>query len=232
MASKNNNEPSLDRYLIKNALPNGEKLGSGAYGSVEELLVNGVICAGKKIHSILVESSNVGVENLTEKYLEECELMTKLRHPHLVQFLGVCYLPDSPNLPVLVMERLHTNLHDLLDSNPDIHLPLKVSILLDVAKGLVYLHSHSPPVIHRDLSAGNVLLNSAMVAKISDLGNSRIVKVSPCRVATLTKMPGTPVYMPPEATHEDGSCRYGCSLDIFSYGVLALFTLTQVCNYG
>ena len=218
--------PNLQRFLIENARPTGRQLGVGSYGSVEELEVNGVVCAGKKIHESLIERENLGAENIASKYVEECQLMSDLRHPHLVQFLGVCFLPDS-TLPVLVMERLLTNLDDLLENSPDIPLPLKRSILADVARGLVYLHSRSPPVIHRDLSAKNVLLNSAMVAKITDLGNARIVNFKPGQLArTLSRIPGTMVYMPPEA-FEDTS-KYGPSLDSFSFGHLSLFTITQV----
>ena len=142
-------------------------------------------------------------------------------------FRGV-FLPNS-TLPVLVMECLLTSLDELLECNrnPDIPLSLKMSILADVAKGLVYLHSRSPPVIHRDLSAKNVLLNSAIVAKISDLGNSRIVSFQPGQLArTLSCIPGTMVYMPPEAF--DATSKYGPSLDSFSFGHLSLFTITQV----
>ena len=222
------NHPNLQRFLIANARPTGRQLGVGSYGSVEELEVDGIVCAGKKIHETLIEKGNSGAENIVSKYVEECQLMSVLRHPHLVQFLGVCFLPNS-TLPVLVMECLLTSLDELLERNrnPDIPLSLKMSILADVAKGLVYLHSRSPPVIHRDLSAKNVLLNSVMVAKISDLGNSRIVDFKPGQLArTLSRIPGTMVYMPPEAF--DTTSKYGPSLDSFSFGHLSLFTITQV----
>ena len=222
------NHPNLQRFLVSNARPTGKQLGNGSYGSVEELEVNGVVCAGKKIHETLIEQGNDGAENIASKYVEECKLMSDLRHPHLVQFLGICFLPNVA-LPVLVMERLLMNLDDLLDPkhNPDLPLCLKRSILADIAKGLVYLHNRRPPVIHRDLSAKNVLLNSAMVAKISDLGNSRIVDFQRGKLAqTLSRVPGTMVYMPPEAF--DSTSRYGCTLDSFSFGHLALFTVTQV----
>ena len=220
------NHPYLQRFLIPNVRPTGRQLGVGSYGSVEELEVSGVVCAGKKIHETLIEQGNFDAENIASKYVEECQLMSDLRHPHLVQFLGVCFLPDS-TLPVLVMERLLTSLDDLLEHNPNIPLSLKRSILADVSKGLVYLHSRSPPVIHRDLSAKNVLLNSAMVAKISDLGNSRIVTFQPGQLArTLSRIPGTMVYMPPEAM--ETTSKYGPSLDSFSFGHLSLFTITQV----
>ena len=220
------NHPKLQRFLIANARPTGRQLGAGSYGSVEELEVSGVVCAGKKIHEILIEQGNFGTDNIVSRYVDECHLMSDLRHPHLVQFLGVCFLPNS-TLPVLVMERLLTSLDELLEHNPDIPLSLKRSILADVARGLVYLHSRSPPVIHRGLSARNVLLNSAMVAKIADLGNARIVNFQLGQLArTLSHIPGTMVYMPPEAF--EATSKYGPGLDSFSFGHLSLFTITQV----
>ena len=152
--------------------------------------------------------------------------MAKMRHPHVVQFLGLCYLEGS-TLPVLVMERMDSSLDELLESAPGLPLALKRSLLADVVRGLLYLHSRSPPVVHRDLSSRNILLTSSLVAKISDLGNARIVNLQPGQLArTLTHLPGTLVYMAPEA-FEEGS-RYGPRLDIFSFGHLGLFTLTQV----
>ena len=156
------------------------------------------------------------------------QVMAEMRHPHVVQFLGLCYLEESA-LPVLVMEKLDSSLDHLLETetSPNLPLPLKLSLLTDVARGLVYLHTRNPPVVHRDLSARNVLLTSAMVAKISDLWNVRIVNLLPGQLArTLTCVPGTQVYMPPES-FDEGS-RYGPRLDIFSFGHLALYTLTQV----
>ena len=95
-----------------------------------------------------------------------------------------------------------------------------------MARGLLYLHTRNPPVVHRDLSARNVLLTSSLVAKISDLGNARIVNLRPGQLATLTRVPGTLSYMPPESFDEPP--QYGPQLDIFSFGHLALFTFTQV----
>ena len=153
-------------------------------------------------------------------------MMAEIRHPHVVQFLGLCYLEGSA-LPVLVMERLENSLDNLLESSPSLPLTLKRSLLADVAQGLLYLHTCSSPIVHRDLSARNVLLTSSLVAKISDLGNARIVNLQPGQLAkTLTRVPGAQVYMPPESF--DQKSQYGPQLDIFSFGHLALFTLTQV----
>ena len=100
-------------------------------------------------------------------------------------------------------------------------------MLEDVSRGLLYLHKHTPQIIHRDLTAKNVLLTSSLVAKITDFGNSRIVNLQPGQLArTLSRLPGTLVYMPPEAL--EASSRYGPILDIFSFGHLALFVGLQV----
>ena len=153
--------------------------------------------------------------------------MSSLRHPNVTQFLGLCYLPGS-QLPLLIMELLETSLDDLLENMPNIPMSLKRSVLEDVAKGLLYLHKRNPPVIHRDLTSKNVLLTPSLVAKITDMGNSRIVRPGQV-IRTLSALPGTLVYMPPEA--RDDSHRYGPSLDIFSFGHLALFTIIQVISY-
>lgn len=177
------------------------------------------------MHEALLRIENDGVEELVDKYQRECQLMASLRHPNIIQFLGLCFLPDT-QLPLLVMERMEMSLDDLLDI-PHLPLSLKCSILVDVAGGLVYLHTGQPPIIHRDLTARNVLLTSSLSAKITDMGNSRITDMRPGQLArTLTRYPGTLVYMPPEAT--DDIHHYGTSLDIFSLGHLALYTLIQV----
>ena len=191
-----------------------------------QIEVNGLICAGKKIHEALLDAGNVGIQDMASKYVRECQLMSNLRHPNITLFLGVCFLPNC-QLPVLLMERLDGNLDDLLESVPNIPLVLKVSMLKDIVQGLLYLHHHNPQVVHRDLTAKNVLLTSSFVAKITDFGNSRIVNLQPGQLAqTMSRLPGTPLYMPPEAL--SSSSRYGPSLDVFSFGHLALFTLTQV----
>ena len=150
--------------------------------------MDGLMCAGKKLHDALVEAGNAGVQDITQKFVDECQLMSGLRHPHIVQFLGICFLRDS-NLPVLIMEYLLTSLDELLESKPNIPLYLKRSILRDVACGLVYLHNHSPPIIHRDLTSRNILLNSSMVAKVADLGVARILNLRPGQqAATMTQV--------------------------------------------
>ena len=168
--------PDLRPFLLSSARATGRTIGSGSYGSVEEV-------AAKKIHDFFQDPRQMprqGIEKAADEFVRECQLMSTLRHPHIVQFLGVCFLPGS-RMPALVMEKLATSLHDILDPEPPpttkpfVPVSLKRSILHDVARGLSFLHSDSPPIIHRDLSARNVLLNEGMVAKIADLGVARIL---------------------------------------------------------
>ena len=181
------------------------------------------------MHEILLDPDNEGYDDTIQRYRCECQLMASLRHPNITQFLGLCFLEGS-QLPLLVMERLEMNVDDLLKCVPNIPLPVKISILTDTCSGLVYLHGMKSPIVHRDLTARNVLLNSSLSAKIADLGNSRIINMKRGRLAqTLSKVPGTTVYMPPEALSD--SHRYGPSLDVFSFGHLSLYTFTQVIEF-
>ena len=154
-------------------------------------------------------------------------MMTQLHHPNIVRCKGVSVLVNQP-LPMLLMERLKSNLHAYLLHQDNSNLPVerKVSILHDTASGLDYLHNCKPAIIHRDLTAKNVLLDSELRAKIADFGNSRIMDLDPnSSPVTLTSLPGTPEYMPPEA--QSGRVAYDPSLDIFSFGHLSLFTIIQ-----
>ena len=243
------NNPELRPFVLSNVRLTGTRIGAGAYGSVEEVTIPGAVCAAKKIHDIFQDRSEIPAaetQKATTQFVRECQLMSTLRHPHIVQFLGVCFFPGS-RLPALVMERLLTSLHDLLDPEtgsprppgppkPFFPLSLKCSILHNAASGLAYLHERSQPIIHRDLSARNVLLSSGMVAKIADLGVARIVPRMRA-AATMTKAPGAGIYMPPEALEaksdeEERNSKYDATVDIFSFGVVSIFTLSQTfpCN--
>ena len=211
-----------------------EEIGRGAYGKVFKVHYYGTLCAAKEIHSILLE--NVGrqeLERTKTTYLRECRQCCALRHPNIVQFLGLYYPPSTAGnvrgtkLPVMVMELMQESLKSYVESaeqnNTMISYLSKLSILQDVAQGLRYLHHQNPPVVHRDLSPNNILLNAHLVAKISDLGVAKAVRLD--NKHTMTKVPGTSDFMPPEALEE--SSKYGPSLDIFSYGGVGLFVISQ-----
>ena len=106
----------LGPFILSNVRLTGIRIGSGAYGSVEEVVIPGAICAAKKIHEFFQDTaqvSDVDISTATTQFIRECQLMSTLRHQHIVQFLGVCFFPGS-RLPALVMERLMTSLHDKL----------------------------------------------------------------------------------------------------------------------
>lgn len=242
-------EELTTHYSIKEVVQTGKKVGHGAYGYVEEVEVCGALCAAKKVHKVLVHHQNLGVANFKQKFFSECVIMSKLRHPHVVQFLGV-YFPSAEQikseeaeekeqsignthglcLPWLIMELLPMNLGHFLDKNR--HTPyyipysVKSSLLLDITKGLSYLHSQSPIIIHRDLTARNILINAALVAKIADFGVARITDPMG---SVMSVGPGTIAYMPPEVHSSGSSTHYFTSIDIFSFGVIVLYTITQEC---
>ena len=183
----------------------------------------------KKLHDILVGqrgNAQVGrheIEAIKSKFQAECKLLSKLKNPNIVQFLGI-YHDD-----VLVMEYMSMDLTKCLDTCTkqqfNIPLPIKLSILQDVTNGLLHLHSLAPPIIHRDLTASNILLTSDMRAKIADLGVSKIFDLRQVQTIQQTIAPGTPAYMPPEALILEP--QYGVQLDIFSFGVLSIYIAIQ-----
>ena len=68
--------PELQRFVLPDVRSTGRQLGVGSYGSVEELEVNGVLSAGKRLHDALLRRDNADVENIQRKYFEECQVMS------------------------------------------------------------------------------------------------------------------------------------------------------------
>ena len=201
-------------------------LGTGADANVYEVEWNGTLCAAKRLHKILLEDqSSGGVERLISNFEAECVTWSKLRHPGVVQFLGV-HLDRSSRLPVLVMEKMDTSLRTYLQyhSKEEFTLEMKTFVLRQVTQALAYLHSQNPPLVHHDLSPNNVLLNVAsLVTKVSDFGMSRAI--SPSGLTRKSSIKGTLAFMAPEALHNPP--RYSEKLDVFSFGNVVLSTLTH-----
>ena len=212
-----------DLYLTE-VKTNGKDIGVGAFGRVFEVEYCGTVYAAKEIHSILVQGvSKEEFDAIRKAFLTECIRSSSLGHPNIVTFLGV-YNPGGHSLlPVLVMERMQESLTSVVEKYPNIPMYVKLSMLLDVSRGLWYLHTHHPPIVHRDLSPNNVLLTSQFVAKISDLGVAKVIQADSKK--TKTRAPGTVDFMPPEALLE--SPEYGPPLDIFSYGGVILHVVNQ-----
>ena len=202
-------------------------VGRGSYGYVFKVNVNGVERIAKKIHSIYVNQVNPEErQGITSKFRAECIILSKLRHPNIVQFVGVHYGRGGMTDLTLFMECLSSDMDKLISSpHPNLPLSLKLSLLQDVSFGLVYLHECVPPIIHRDLTAKNILISDKCQAKIADVGVAKAVDIRAQQAASHTTNPGQMYYMPPEALKAKASCTP--KLDIFSFGHLALYTVNQ-----
>lgn len=202
------------------------ELGRGAYGVIHAVEYNGARCAGKQLHPVFFHGTKSEHKRLLmERFVDECRFHSRQCHPNIVQLLGVHFQVGSI-LPMLVMELLDTSLHRFLEDHPNIPMAVKNSILLDISLGL--LHLHTQMVVHRDLTATNVLLTKSLSAKITDLGMARIIdpRVVHAQYQHLTVVPGTQAVMAPEACTTNPVYNY--KLDVFSFGALALQVHTQV----
>ena len=210
----------FESYRLSGVQLTEEEFGRGSYAVVLRLEYRGLKCAGKKLYPVLYEQ---GVGDTVRRFEELCRLLAQMRHPNIVQFIGV-YFEEGFRVPFLVMEFLPTTLAKCIDTYGVLPEEVSYSILHHVALGLYHLHSQTPPIMHRDLSANNVLLTPNMTAKISDLGVARILNLTPQQMSRSTSTPGTPAYMPPEAMRANP--RYDASIDQFSYGILMIHVLS------
>ena len=162
-------------------------LGKGAWGEVRKGTFRSCQVAVKKIHELILSDHN---RRLFER---EMTIASCCRHPNLLQFIGAT---NDDGSPLFVTELLDTNLRKVL-SRRALNLEEIVSLALDVAKGLNYLHLNRPrPIIHRDISSGNVLLwgrDESWRAKLSDYGSANFMR------QCMTENPGARIYSAPEA---------------------------------
>ena len=203
----------------------GNEISRGAYGSVHSGELDGRPVAVKRIHLLLLQAarSQGNFDQVMADFKRECQLLERIDHPHVVDFRGAFY-DQTTDGPVLVMEKMQKNLLQFLErSGNDLSPQKKLEICLAIARGLRFLHTHTPPIVHRDLTDKNVLLGKDGLVKIGDLGQSRL-KANNAEYFT-SAQPGAIPFMPPEAMQEHS--RYNEKLDVFSLGVLMLEIATQ-----
>ena len=139
----------LQHLYLTGVRPNGVKIGVGAYGRVFEVDFCGELYAAKEIHPALIEGVQpAGFERMKKMFIDECHQSSTLGHRNVVRVLGVYNPGGESRLPVLVMERMQESLTSLAEKYPNIPMFVKLSMLLDVSRGLWYLHSHHPPVAY------------------------------------------------------------------------------------
>lgn len=189
-----------------------EEIGRGGWGVVMVATFRGLRCAAKRMHKLIISDYNCHL------FVREMTIAARLRHPNLVQFIGATVEKE----PVILMELMACSLRSVLEKRP-LNPAQILSIGLDVARGINYLHLMRPdPVIHRDISSANVLLNPTInnqwIAKLSDYGSANFVQ------STLTAGPGSPTYAAPEA---NSPSEQGPKMDVYSYGILLLEMCTR-----
>ena len=201
-------------------------LGTGADATVYAVRWNGTVRAAKRLHEALLEDDSPGgADRLISNFEQECLTWSKLRHPAVVQFLGV-YLKPPSRLPVLVMEKMDTSLRRYLEDHSKKEFPvrLKAFVLRQVSQALAYLHAQDPVLVHHDLTTNNVLLNEgSFITKVTDFGMSRAV--NPSILSRKSSIKGTVAFMAPEALQDPP--RYNDRLDIFSFGNVVISTVTH-----
>ena len=190
-----------------------QELGRGSYGMVCKALCDELLCAAKLLHPVLVS------ERYNQKFHQECMVMSALKHPNIIQYLGIH--SDGPSCQILLMELMEQSLTTFLEkSTPPLPFHTQVNLCHDICLALAYLHSND--IIHRDLSSNNVLLTGDKRAKVTDFGMFKLMDDK--HLSTLTSAPGCPFYMSPEALQH--TPKYSNKLDIFSFGVLVIQILT------
>ncbi|KAL3740515.1 hypothetical protein ACJRO7_021747 [Eucalyptus globulus] len=192
---------------------NSNKLGQGGFGAVYMgRFFNGQEIAVKRLSH---NSSQGEVE-----FKNEVMLLARLQHRNLVRLLGFC-LEGVERL--LIYEFVPNSSLDQFIFDPlkraNLNWDRRQKIIMGVARGLLYLHEDSRlRIIHRDLKASNILLDSDMNPKISDFGMARLFELDQTRAET-NRIVGTYGYMAPEyAMHGNFSIKS----DVFSFGVLVL----------
>lgn len=201
----------------------GSQIGTGSYGTVRAAELDGRPVAVKTIHLQLLQAEGEQGDAVVSDFTEECQLLEGVEHPHIVRYLST-YYDEIKREPVLVMEKMDTNLREFVEAHRGrLTRSRQIGLALDIAKGLHCLHTRTPPVVHRDLNDKNIMMDEAGIAKIGDFGQSKL-KGSPFEYFR-TKQPGAVVFMPPETMVEHP--RYNEKVDIFSFGVLLLEIATQ-----
>ncbi|KAL3636225.1 hypothetical protein CASFOL_020772 [Castilleja foliolosa] len=192
---------------------NANLVGKGSFGEIVKACWRGTPVAVKRILPSLSDDRLV-----IQDFRHEVNLLVKLRHPNIVQFLGA--VTEKKPL-MLVTEYLRGgDLHQHLKEKGALNPTTAINFAMDIARGMAYLHSEPNVVIHRDLKPRNVLLvnTSADHLKVGDFGLSKLIRVQHSHdVYKMTGETGSYRYMAPEVFKHR---KYDKKVDVFSFAMI------------
>ncbi|EEF33862.1 serine/threonine-protein kinase EDR1 [Ricinus communis] len=185
----------------------GTRVGIGFFGEVFRGVWNGTDVAIK----VFLEQ-DLTAENM-EDFCNEISILSRLRHPNVILFLGACMKPPHLSMVTEYMEMgsLYYLIH-LSGQKKRLSWRRKLKMLRDICRGLMCIHRMK--IVHRDLKSANCLVNKHWTVKICDFGLSRIMTETPIRDSSSA---GTPEWMAPELIRNEPFTE---KCDIFSLGVI------------
>ncbi|KAM3411930.1 hypothetical protein ACQJBY_003540 [Aegilops geniculata] len=193
-------------------------LGKGGFGYVYDGFLEDGTQVAVKIRS---ESSNQG----DKEFLAEVQILTRIHHKNLVSLIGFCKDGEHMALVYEFMSEGTLQDHIVGDRNARcLTWRQRLKIAVESAQGLEYLHKGcNPPLIHRDVKATNILLNTRLEAKIADFGLSKAFnRDNESHLSTIVIV-GTRGYMDPEY---QTTGRPTTKSDVYSFGVVLLVLVT------
>ncbi|CAM0948537.1 unnamed protein product [Alopecurus aequalis] len=194
-------------------------LGEGGFGRVYHGVLDNGIEVAVKLRS---HSSDQGVK----EFLVEAQVLSRIHHKNLVAMIGYC--KEQEHMALVYEYMPEGNLQEHIAGKDRKGRCLtwgqRLRIALESSQGLVYLHKGcNPPLIHRDVKATNVLLNTTMEAKIADFGMSKAFSVNTNAHASTFTLVGTPGYVDPEY---QATMQPSTRSDVYSFGVVLLELIT------